>query len=151
VRLDTLVAEVVDDARFEQPDAKIDYAATGEVLLRGDADGLKSAVENVVRNALIYGDRSQPIEVRVEARGAIATIKVRDRGPGVPEAELTRIFEPFYRTDKSRDHRQDGQGIGLAITARVMELHRGAVKAANRPEGGLEITLELPLGTVASG
>jgi two-component system sensor histidine kinase CpxA len=146
VRLDTLVAEVVDDARFEQPDARIDYTAGGEVLLRGDADGLKSAVENVVRNALIYGDRSQPIEVAVDVRGATATIQVRDRGPGVPEAELTRIFEPFYRTDKSRDHRQDGQGIGLAITSRVMELHGGAVKAQNRAQGGLEITLELPLG-----
>jgi two-component system sensor histidine kinase CpxA len=152
VRLDTLVAEVVDDARFEQPDARIDYKTNGEVLLRGDADGLKSAVENVVRNALIYGDRSQPIDVGVEVHGANATIHVRDRGPGVPEAELTRIFEPFYRTDKSRDHRQDGQGIGLAITSRVMELHGGAVKAKNRREGGLEITLELPLGVAtASG
>ena len=150
VRLDTLVAEVVDDARFEQPDARIDYTASGEVLLRGDADGLKSAVENVVRNALIYGDRSQPIEVSVGVRGPTATIQVRDRGPGVPEAELARIFEPFYRTDKSRDHRQDGQGIGLAITSRVMELHGGAVKAKNRAEGGLEITLELPLGGASS-
>ncbi len=63
-------------------------------------------------------------------------MRVLDRGPGVPAAELERIFEPFYRTDKSRDHRQDGQGIGLAITARVTELHGGAVTAANRAEGG---------------
>jgi two-component system sensor histidine kinase CpxA len=145
VRLNELIAEVVDDARFEYPDARIDYSAAGEALLRGDADGLKSAVENVVRNALIYGDRSQPVEVALETRGATVTIRIRDRGPGVPEAELSRIFEPFYRTDKSRDHRQDGQGIGLAITTRVMELHRGTVTARNRPEGGLEITLELPL------
>jgi signal transduction histidine kinase len=73
-----------------------------------------------------------------------------DRGPGVPEAELKRIFEPFYRTDKSRDHRQDGQGIGLAITARVTELHGGRVTARNRAEGGLEIAIELPLGQPAS-
>jgi two-component system sensor histidine kinase CpxA len=145
VRLDTLIGGVVDDARFEYPDARVDYKTSGEVLLRGDADGLKSAVENVVRNALIYGDRSKPIEVVLGAGAGKATIRVRDRGPGVPEAELKRIFEPFYRTDKSRDHRVDGQGIGLAITARVTELHRGSVTAVNRAEGGLEIAIELPL------
>jgi two-component system, OmpR family, sensor kinase len=146
VRLDSVVGEVVDDARFECPDAKIEYAPAREVLLRGDSAGLKSAIENVVRNALTYGDRSKPIEVRLDADGDAATVRVLDRGPGVPEAELERIFEPFYRTDKSRDHRQDGQGIGLAITARVTELHGGKVRARNRAEGGLEIAIELPLG-----
>jgi two-component system sensor histidine kinase CpxA len=146
VRLDTLVGGVVDDARFEYPDAHLELTTSGEISLRGDAEGLKSAVENVVRNALIYGDRSKPIEVRLTAVGDRATIRVLDRGPGVPEAEIKRIFEPFYRTDKSRDHRQDGQGIGLAITSRVTELHGGTVAAANRAEGGLEITIELPLG-----
>ena len=145
VRLDMLVGEVVDDARFEYPDATVEYTAKTEVSLRGDADGLKSAIENVVRNALIYGDRTKPIEVRVDQDGGQVRVRVLDRGPGVPDAELERIFEPFYRTDKSRDHRQDGQGIGLAITARVTELHRGKVTARNRPEGGLEITIELPL------
>jgi two-component system sensor histidine kinase CpxA len=146
LRLDTLVGEVVDDARFEYPEAQVEYSPQIEVSLRGDADGLKSAIENVVRNALIYGDRAKPIEVRLEADSDDATVRVLDRGPGVPEAELRRIFEPFYRTDKSRDHRQDGQGIGLAITARVTELHRGVVRAMNRAEGGLEIALEIPLG-----
>jgi two-component system sensor histidine kinase CpxA len=146
VRLDTLVGEVVDDARFEYPDATLEYSAMSPVSLRGDADGLKSAVENVVRNALIYGDRTKPIEVRIDSIGTAATVRVLDRGPGVPEAELERIFEPFYRTDKSRDHRQDGQGIGLAITARVTELHGGKVTARNRAEGGLEIAIELPRG-----
>jgi two-component system sensor histidine kinase CpxA len=146
LRLDTLVGEVVDDARFEYPDATLEYTAKNEVSLRGDADGLKSAIENVVRNAMIYGDRTKPIEVRIDLRGGAATVRVLDRGPGVPEVELERIFEPFYRTDKSRDHRQDGQGIGLAITSRVTELHGGKVTARNRAEGGLEIAIELPLG-----
>ena len=146
VRLDTLVGEVVDDARFEYPDATLEYSAHSPVSLRGDADGLKSAIENVVRNAMIYGDRTKPIEVRVDDGGVSSTVRVLDRGPGVPDAELERIFEPFYRTDTSRDHRQDGQGIGLAITARVTELHGGKVRARNRAEGGLEIAIELPLG-----
>jgi two-component system sensor histidine kinase CpxA len=150
VRLDALVGEVVDDARFEYPDAKVVYSPPAEISLRGDADGLKSAIENIVRNALIYGDRSKPIEVRLEPKGAAVTIRVLDHGPGVPDAELKRIFEPFYRTDKSRDHRQDGQGIGLAITSRVTELHGGTVTAKNRAEGGLDIRLTLPLGRESS-
>jgi two-component system sensor histidine kinase CpxA len=151
VRLDLLVGEVVDDARFEHPEARVEYGNGGEVLLLGDADGLKSAVENVIRNALIYGDPAQPIEVRLATEGNEATVRVLDRGPGVPTAELSRIFEPFYRTDRSRDHRHDGQGIGLAITARVAELHGGSVTASNRAEGGLEIVLRLPLGRHSAG
>jgi two-component system OmpR family sensor kinase len=146
VRLDTLVAEVVDDARFEHPEATVEYCATDEVQLLGDPAGLKSAVENVVRNALIYSDPARPIEVRVEAGPAEVVVRVLDRGPGVPPEDLARIFEPFYRTDKSRDHAHAGQGIGLAITARVMELHGGTVEARNRAEGGLEVRLKLPLG-----
>jgi two-component system, OmpR family, sensor kinase len=146
VRLDKVVGEVVDDARFEYPDANLEYVAEREISLRGDADGLKSAIENVVRNALTYGDRSKPIEVRLDGGAGAVTVRVLDRGPGVPNSELERIFEPFYRTDKSRDHRQDGQGIGLAITTRVTELHGGRVTARNRAEGGLEIAIELPLG-----
>jgi two-component system, OmpR family, sensor kinase len=145
VRLDSLVAEVVEDARFERPEAKLEYSATGDVTLRGDPDGLKSAVENVVRNALAYGDPTRPIEVRLEASAYEASVRVLDRGPGVPPEDLARIFEPFFRADKSRDHAHGGQGIGLAITARVMELHAGSVEARNREGGGLEVILKLPL------
>jgi two-component system, OmpR family, sensor kinase len=148
VRFDTLVAEVIDDARFEHPKAQLNYAANGSVDVVGDAGGLKSAVENVVRNALVYADIDQPIDVGLRVGSEHAVVQISDRGPGVPEEDLTRIFEPFYRTDKSRDHQKNGQGqgIGLAITARVMELHGGSVEARNRAEGGLEVTLSLPLG-----
>jgi signal transduction histidine kinase len=146
VQLTELVAEVVDDARYEYPEATIELAAPAAVEVYGEADGLKSAIENVLRNALIYGDRSKPIAVEVGTRAGVATVRILDRGPGVPDGELARIFEPFYRTDKSRDHRHDGQGIGLAITARVMQLHGGRVFAENRAGGGLATTLEIPLG-----
>ena len=149
VRLDSLVSEVVDDARFERPEAKLDYAANGDVQVLGDPAGLKSAVENVVRNALIYSDPKQPIEVRLENGGDQAVVRVLDHGPGVAPEDLARIFEPFYRTDKSRDHAHGGQGIGLAITARVMELHAGSVEARNREGGGLEVVLKLPVGEKA--
>ena len=82
--------------------------------------------------------------MRLERSDDGFALRVRDSGPGVPEEDLARIFEPFYRGDSSRDHQTTGQGIGLAITARVMELHGGQVTAANRADGGLEITLQFP-------
>ena len=145
VQLDTLISEVVDDARFEHPQSVIEYKCGAVAQLSGDPDGLKSAIENVVRNALAYSEPGHPIVVGLTVTADEAIIRVLDRGPGVAPEELTRIFEPFYRTDKSRDHRNGGQGIGLAITARVMELHGGSVAAENCPGGGLEVVLRLPL------
>ena len=83
--------------------------------------------------------------MRLDASATQAAVRVLDRGPGVPPAELAKIFEPFFRADKSRDHAHGGQGIGLAITARVMELHAGSVEARNRDGGGLEVILKFPL------
>ncbi len=145
--LEELIAQVLDDARFERPDARIESHGEGPAKVLGDPRGIKSALENVVRNALTYAGTDGPIEVHLERSGNHFEIRVCDSGPGVAEEDLTRIFEPLYRADASRDHKTAGQGIGLAITARVMELHGGVVSAANRAGGGLEITLRLPADT----
>ena len=145
LQLEELIAQVLDDARFEHPDAQLEFEkpdAPVEVL--ADRRGLKSAVENIVRNALTYAGADGPIEVHLERTDGSVELRVCDAGPGVSEEDLTRIFEPLYRADESRDHKTAGQGIGLAITARVMELHGGEVSAKNRTGGGLEITLRLP-------
>jgi two-component system, OmpR family, sensor kinase len=144
VRLDELLDDIVEDARFEHPEARIDLHAAETLETLAEPGDLKSAVENVVRNALAYSGTEEPVEVRLEKRGQQLAVRVLDRGPGVPEEDLGRIFEPFYRADASRDQQQDGQGIGLAIAARVMELHGGGVRAHNRPDGGLEVVLWLP-------
>ena len=144
LQLDELVNQVLDDARFEHPDARIEFHADGPAVVLADKRGLRSAIENVVRNALTYAGTDGPIEVRLERSDDGLTLRVSDSGPGVAAEDLTRIFEPLYRGDGSRDHKTTGQGIGLAITARVMELHGGQVTAANRAGGGLEITLRLP-------
>jgi two-component system sensor histidine kinase CpxA len=144
--LEELIAQVLDDARFERPDARIESHGEGPAKVLGDPRGIKSALENVVRNALTYAGTDGPIEVHLERSGNDFEVRVCDSGPGVAEEDLTRIFEPLYRVDASRDHKTAGQGIGLAITARVMELHGGVVSAANRAGGGLEITLRLPAG-----
>jgi two-component system OmpR family sensor kinase len=149
LRLDELVAQVVEDARFEHAGRDIRYEAHSERAILGDPRWLRSAVENVVRNALVYGGAEQPIWLTVTDEQSSVVLRVADSGPGVPEEALARIFEPFYRADESRDHRIDGHGIGLAITARVVALHAGSVEARNRPDGGLELAMRFPAAPAA--
>jgi two-component system sensor histidine kinase CpxA len=72
-------------------------------------------------------------------------ITIRDHGPGVPENALGEIFRPFYRVDEARDREVGGVGLGLAIADRAVRLHGGSVEAANEPEGGLIVTIRLPV------
>jgi len=76
-------------------------------------------------------------------------ILIRDGGPGVPDEDLERIFEPFYRVAESRDRDTGGEGIGLAITAQVMKAHGGSAEAANGEGGGFEVRLNLPRAALA--
>jgi signal transduction histidine kinase len=140
-----LVNEIVADARFEHPEAHIECSTSSVPTILADRPGLRSAIENVLRNALAHGGQERPVEVSLSSAAKEIAIRVLDGGPGVPPEDTRRIFEPFYRVDQSRDHQSGGQGIGLAITARVMELHGGGAEARNRPQGGLEVVLTLPL------
>ena len=148
IALDELVSEIVDNARYEYPEAEIRYEARDVPRLKGDRTALTRAIENVVRNALNHSGpmENATVEVNLQAAAGRIEICVADRGPGVPDSDLERIFEPFYRVDESRDHQSGGQGIGLAITASVLELHGGRIVARNRSGGGLEVKLELPPG-----
>ncbi len=146
VFLESLLEEIVDNARFEHPDRDLTFSASTPGATRGDAGELRSAFENVVRNALAYTADDGPVRVNLDATATAFEVRVSDSGPGVAEEDLRKIFEPFYRADASRDHRHSGEGIGLAIAASVMQRHGGHVVARNRAEGGLELILSLPLG-----
>ncbi|MBN1238953.1 MAG: HAMP domain-containing protein [Gammaproteobacteria bacterium] len=145
VVLDELIQEIVDDARFEHSSATIAYSPARVPTILGDRAGLRSAIENVLRNALSHTGPEQRVDVRLDSDGNEIAVHVLDNGPGVPPEATQRIFEPFFRVDPSRDHQAEGKGIGLAITARVMELHGGRAGARNRPEGGLHVELALPI------
>ena len=145
VLLTGVVEEVVADARFERAESDIRYTPSVVPAVLGDPSGLKSAIENVVRNAVAHGGVGKPIEVTLTGTTKEVHVIVRDHGPGVPAEDVERIFEPFFRVDPSRDHGSDGQGIGLAITARVMELHGGKAMARNCADGGLEVELIVPV------
>ncbi len=109
--------------------------------VRGDAMLLKRALDNLIGNALAYA--GPPVTVRVETAGSEAVLTVRDTGPGVPPAEVERIFEPFVRLE-ARPDAPKGSGLGLAIVHRVAELHGGRAVARNLAPG-FEVRLELPL------
>lgn len=129
------------------------HADTG-LEVGGDPELLRSAFENVIRNAVRYGPSGSAVEVTAARRdgtplpsepsGGHVEVSVRDQGPGVPEKDLKLIFEPFYRVDAARDRTVGGEGLGLAIAARAIAVHGGSIEARNIPGGGLEITMRLP-------
>jgi signal transduction histidine kinase len=143
-----LVRQIVHDAEFESqsPPDRLRVTSDDTVKMRGDPGVLHSAIDNVVRNALLHGDRQQPIEVALSNDADAVRIAVRDHGPGVREEDLPHIFEPFYRAGaKDSNHvSTEGTGIGLAITQRAAALHGGEVSAQNAVGGGLVVTITLP-------
>ncbi len=119
-----------------------------EFLVEADPDLLRSAIENVIRNATRYTAEGTTVEVRLErqrsASGEEIVVRVRDSGPGVPDEALQKIFEPFYRLDDARNRQTGGAGLGLSIADRAIRLHGGQLRASNRKEGGLEIEIRIP-------
>jgi len=126
--------------------------------MNGVEELLRSAIENVVRNAVRFTPEGTAVEIALRKQNGsadnYAIITVRDRGNGVPEESLEKIFRPFYRTEDSRDRQSGGgTGLGLAITERAVRLHGGTVKAQNAPGGGLAVEMKLlipPPGTAES-
>jgi two-component system OmpR family sensor kinase len=150
--VDEVIEEVVRDANFEGAikgcSVRLDGAARSAVL--GNRELLRSAIENVLRNAVRYSPHHVAVEVSVARAQDGLSISIRDRGPGVPVSDLERIFEPFYRVAESRDRDSGGEGIGLAITSQVMKTHGGWAKANNPADGGFAVTLRLPRAVLSS-
>ena len=146
VDLIDLIDEVAEDARFEgQPrgcTVNVDIANQG--LVPGNRELLHRALENVVRNALRHSPEGGRVDIALsrERTGGQVLIQVSDQGPGVPEADLARIFEPFLRSEGADSFA--GYGLGLAITRRVMGAPGGTVLVANQAGGGLQVELRLP-------
>ncbi|MDP1586746.1 MAG: HAMP domain-containing sensor histidine kinase [Prosthecobacter sp.] len=114
----------------------------GDVKLRSLRNALDRGIGNVVRNAVRY---ACDIEIHAKAENGRATIQVLDRGPGVPEEAVSRLFEPFYRPEAARGRGTGGSGLGLAITKRCIEACGGTVTARNREGGGLAVEISMPV------
>jgi two-component system sensor histidine kinase CpxA len=146
LRFDDLIGKVVTDAQFEaQADEKqVNYTAEA-VTLVGDAVLLRSAVENVIRNAIHHTAVRSEVQVSLVRQQDSCLVRVRDAGPGVDESQLESMFDPFTRTTDARERGSGGFGLGLAIARQAMQIHGGDASARNHPEGGLEVSLRLPL------
>jgi two-component system phosphate regulon sensor histidine kinase PhoR len=139
---DTVVSDVGPAAEERGQRVEVTIGAGAE-FVRADPAKLHDALRNLVANAITYSPENSTIRIEVTAAGGRVTIAVSDDGPGIPDEDLTRVFERFYRVDKSRARDPGGTGLGLAIVKHLVELHGGSVGAENRPNGGARFLITL--------
>ncbi|BCA95577.1 two-component sensor histidine kinase [Legionella antarctica] len=147
--LPQLLSEIIDDANYEFDNDSIRVIAQGieHCHLLIDERLIHRAVENIVRNALHYSaaDQKVTLSLRYNDTKDHIYIDVKDNGPGVPEDQLEKIFNPFYRVDTSRTKKTGGYGLGLAIASRAVALHHGEIFSKNIDNGGLLVRITLPV------
>jgi two-component system sensor histidine kinase CpxA len=155
INLVELVSQVSRDAEFESQERSVTVQMTAaeEYVVQADARLLRSAVENVVRNAIHYTAFDSTVEIILGSNGnakSFVQLLIRDQGPGVPESELVKIFRPFYRLADARDRQSGGTGLGLAIAERIVRIHGGTIRAENISPNGLQLEILLPKGFTPS-
>ena len=149
----TLWTDIINDAKFEAEQRGITFLTNirlpkNELQLNGNSRLLKSAVENIVTNALKYTKDKIELHIFIqeeEEEEEFLRIRIDDNGSGVHPDEFKKIFKPFYRVDETRTRTTGGTGLGLAIVSNVIQEHQGKVWAEKSPLGGLAVTIRLPL------
>ncbi len=137
IELSTLLADLAEEAG-----GAAELVPGSAVLLHVRPIAIRRALRNVLSNALRYGDQARISWTRT---GDEVLIEIRDRGPGIPEGELERVFDPFYRLETSRSLETGGHGLGLSIARSILRAHGGEIELHNDPAGGLVARLRLPV------
>jgi signal transduction histidine kinase len=140
-----LVEGVCEDLR--ELGRPVAFAGGPRLVARLRSLALKRALRNLVEDAVIYGGQARVAAHEAEGE---ALVTIEDDGPGIPESELERVFEPFVRLEESRSRETGGVGLGLAIARSTVRAQGGEVTLANRVEGGLAATVRLPLDAPSS-
>jgi two-component system, OmpR family, sensor histidine kinase CpxA len=150
VHIPDLLAEISADVEIEAQSrgCSVQLERMQECWIEGNPELLRSAFENVVRNAIRYTEPGTSVRISATCESSDIRIFVQDHGPGVPDSELDKVFKPFYRVDTSRERRTGGVGLGLAIAERAIKLHNGKIKAGNLKEGGFQVEISLPMAVV---
>jgi signal transduction histidine kinase len=125
----------------------VTWQAHGPAPLACRPDEIRRAVRNLVENAVAYGRRA---EVQIHVTPAAYEILIEDEGPGIPDDDQSRVFEPFVRLESSRNSDTGGTGLGLTLVKAIAQGHGGGVSLENRPEGGLRARLSLPREPLAA-
>jgi signal transduction histidine kinase len=141
--VDAVVADLARAIEERRQRVEIEIAGDAESI-RGDHAKLHDALRNLVANAVTYSPEGTTVRIDALSVNGRVALSVSDEGPGIPEEDLSRVFERFYRVDKSRARDPGGTGLGLAIVKHLVGLHGGDVRAENRPEGGARFTVLLP-------
>lgn len=139
VDLVSLIQSIVDD--LDDMGHGVSFTPTQIAAIRGRPFTLTRAIRNIIENAARHGGGAH---VRLEPSDNEIAIIVEDSGPGIPESDLSHVFNPFVRLDKARNQESGGMGLGLGIARTVVRGHGGEIEIANRPEGGLSVTIRLP-------
>ena len=141
-----LVFETVP-SMFTGTGVRLEHKLDGPLTLNGKPRALRRALGNLIDNALKYG---QSALIEIEADTSSVLVKVSDRGPGIPEAEMSNVIQPYYRLEKSRSRDTGGTGLGLAIVNAIVRDHDGFLTMDNLMHGGLQVTIALPRNVPAS-
>ena len=113
-------------------------------LVSADPERIEQILHNLLQNAQRYSKPNTSITVSIVDEQGNIKLSIRDQGPGIPEEYIDKVFERFYRVDKSRGREHGGTGLGLAIARKLAEVHNGTLTAENHPDGGAIFTLSLP-------
>lgn len=143
-----LVASISDDARFEanNQNKQVVFNGANEILINGNIELLRRAIENVIRNAIYYTPEHTQVTIAINCENNHVVITVCDSGNGVNEEKLADLFQPFVRINDSKQNvKIPGYGLGLAIARRAIEIHKGNIKAYNHQESGLCVNIRLPI------
>ena len=145
VALETLVADAVEAARAADPGRPFVFDHADALWVRGDAGRLRQAVDNLLDNASVHTPEGTPVHVELARRHDSAVLTVADEGPGLEGGQAPRVFDRFSRGEQARG--RPGTGLGLSIVAALAEAHGGRAQASERPGGGAEFVVELPLSS----
>jgi len=151
LELHEILQILIEDADFEAEamDKKVSALLIESCTITGDPLWITRALDNVIRNAIRHTRENGSVEVSLHNRDGHAMITVRDFGEGVDEKLLSDLFDPFFRASEARERHNtkqaSGYGLGLAIAKRAIELHHGSIVARNHPQGGLVVTITLPI------
>jgi two-component system, OmpR family, phosphate regulon sensor histidine kinase PhoR len=145
IKLIDLVNDIVEDLanKKAETNAKISLAIPMNLQIIADKLRIRQVLNNLIENAIKYGGEAVEITISAEKRGQLVSISVQDNGPGIAQADIQRVFERFYRVEKSRSREKGGSGLGLAIVKHIVALHGFKIRLTSMPNVKTEFSFKL--------